>query len=316
MADVQQKELVIIGAGPAGLSAAIYAQRALLDAVTIEQESFGGQTVLTSEIDNYPGVPHTDGFTLSDTMRAQAADLGAQFSMDSVQSITHDPQSGLFTVVANGAMYQTKTVILAGGATPRPAGFEGEQVFSGHGVSYCATCDGMFYRGKQVFVIGGGNSACEEALFLTRFASKVTLVVRKDHLRAQAVVAKQIEENEKVEVRYLTSITAVSGDALLKTVTFRNNVTGEETTEAYDEGSFGVFVFVGRNPASQLVEGLVERDANGYVITNERMETSTPGLFCAGDVRAKSLRQIVTAAADGAIAATSASAYLGHPVEG
>ena len=316
MADVQQKELVIIGAGPAGLSAAIYAQRALLDAVTIEQESFGGQTVLTSEIDNYPGVPHTDGFTLSDTMRAQAADLGAQFSMDSVQSISHDPKSGLFTVAANGATYQTKTVILAGGATPRPAGFEGEQVFSGHGVSYCATCDGMFYRGKQVFVIGGGNSACEEALFLTRFAGKVTLVVRKDHLRAQAVVAKQIEENEKVEVRYLTSITAVSGDALLKTVTFRNNVTGEETTETYDEGSFGVFVFVGRNPASQLVEGLVERDANGYVITNERMETSTPGLFCAGDVRAKSLRQIVTAAADGAIAATSASAYLGHPVEG
>lgn len=316
MSDTIKKDLVVIGAGPAGLTAAIYAQRAMLDAVTIEQESFGGQTVLTSEIDNYPGVPHTDGFTLSDTMRGQAEDLGAKFSMDIVTGLSHDPDTGLFTVNASGSTYESKTVILAGGATPRMAGFEGEQKFSGHGVSYCATCDGMFYRGKQVFVIGGGNSACEEALFLTRFASKVTLIVRKDHLRAQAVVAREIEENEKVEVRYLTSVTAVSGNALLSSITFRDNATGEEHTEVYDEGSFGVFVFVGRNPASQLAEGLAVLDSNGYVVTNDRMETSTPGLFCAGDVRAKSLRQIVTAAADGAIAATSASAYLGQPVEG
>ena len=316
MSDAKKLELVIIGAGPAGLTAAIYAQRALLDAVTIEQESFGGQTVLTSDIENYPGVPNTDGFTLSDTMHRQAEDLGATFAMDVVTGLEHDPATGMFTVTAYGATYESKTVILAGGATPRPAGFVGEKEFSGRGVSYCATCDGMFYRGKQVFVIGGGNSACEEALFLTRFANKVTLIVRKDHLRAQASVAREIEQNEKVEVRYLTSVVGVTGDALLKSILFRANTTGEVNEETYEEGSVGVFVFVGRNPASQLVEGLTEIDANGYVVTNERMETSTPGLYCAGDVRAKSLRQIVTAAADGAIAATSASAYLGHPIEG
>ena len=316
MSDAQQRDLVIIGAGPAGLTAAIYAQRALLDAVTIEQESVGGQAVLTSEIGNYPGVPNTDGFTLSDTMRTQAEDLGASFVSDTVLSLAHDVDTGLFTVATSGAVYQAKTVILAGGATPRRAGFSGEEEYSGHGVSYCATCDGMFYRRKQVFVIGGGNSACEEALFLARLASKVTLVVRKDHLRAQAAVAREVEENDKVEVRYLTSVTSVTGGSRLKTITFRDNVTGKETTESYDEGSFGVFVFVGRDPASQLVRGLAELDANGYVVTNDRMETSTPGLFCAGDVRAKSLRQIITAAADGAVAATSAAAYLGQPVEG
>jgi thioredoxin reductase (NADPH) len=174
----------------------------------------------------------------------------------------------------------------------------------------------MFYRGKRVFVIGGGNSACEEALFLTRFASQVTLVVRKDHLRAQAVVAKELEENPKVEVRYLTSITAVDGGSLLKSVTFRDNATGETHVEEFDEGSFGVFVFVGRNPETGLVADLVDLDEQGYAITNDRMETRTPGLFCAGDMRKKSLRQVITAAADGAIAATSAASFLGQPIEG
>ena len=316
MTNTITKDLVIIGAGPAGLSAAIYAQRALLDTVTIEKEAFGGQTILTSEIDNYPGLPNTDGYTLSEAMRSQAEALGATFSMASVTGLTRDEDTGLFTVTTTDGTYLTKTVILAGGATPRPAGFEGEQIYSGRGVSYCATCDGMFYRNKQVFVIGGGNSACEEALFLTRFASKVTIIVRKDHLRAQAAVAREVENNEKIEVRYLTSITAASGGALLNSITFRDNATGEEHVEEYDEGSFGIFVFVGRIPASELIADLVELDGAGYVITNERMETSVPGLFCAGDVRAKALRQIVTAASDGAIAATSASAFLGHPVEG
>ncbi len=162
----------------------------------------------------------------------------------------------------------------------------------------------------------GGNSACEEALFLTRFADKVTQVVRKDHLRAQASVARQVEENPKLSVRYLTSITAVAGDQLLNSITFKNTATGEETTETYGEGSFGVFVFVGRVPASELVSDMVERDAQGYIITNDRMETATPGLYAAGDVRQKPLRQIITAAADGAYAVNSVSAYLGQPVEG
>lgn len=316
MAENTTKDLVIIGGGPAGLTAAIYAQRALLDAVTLEKESFGGQMLLTSEVDNYPGVPHTDGFTLSDAMRSQAEDLGAEVRPATVTSLEHDEETGLFRVVTEDGVITSKAVILAGGATPRHAGFEGEERFAGHGVSYCATCDGMFYRGKQVFVIGGGNSAAEEALFLTRFADKVTLIVRKDHLRAQASVAKQLEENPKVSVRYLTSITALDGDELPSTVTFRNNETGETHTETFEEGSFGVFVFVGRVPETALIGDLADLDRSGYAIVDDNLATRTPGLFCAGDLRKKTLRQIVTAAADGAIAATSVAAYLGQPVEG
>lgn len=309
------KDLVIIGGGPAGLTAAIYAQRALLDAVTLEKEAFGGQVILTNEIDNYPGLPHTDGFTLTDAMQRQAVDLGATVMMEQVTSVARN-DDGTFAVTAPDHVYHTKAIILAGGATPRHAGFEGEDRFGGRGVSYCATCDGMFYRGKEVFVIGGGNSACEEALFLTRFADKVTVVVRKDHLRAQASVAKRIEENEKVVVRFNTSIVSISGNDLPSAITFRDNVTKETHVEDREEGSFGIFVFVGRNPASELVKDLVDLDDRGYVITNERMETRTPGLFCAGDVCQKALRQIVTAASDGAIAANSVAAYLGQPVEG
>lgn len=316
MTATEQHDLVIIGAGPAGLSAAIYAQRSLLDTVVLEQETVGGQVILTSEVDNYPGVPHTDGFTLTDTMRSQAEDLGATITLDRVTNIDYDEQNKLFTITGDDATYSSKAVILAGGATPRSAGFEGESTFSGHGVSYCATCDGMFYRNKQVFVVGGGNSAAEEALFLTKFASKVTLVVRKDHLRAQAAVAQELESNPKVSVRYLTSIVKVEGSSLLRSITFRNNKTGDMETENFEEGSFGVFVFVGRVPATSLVKGLVKLDDNGYVVTNDRMETSTPGLFVAGDLREKPLRQIVTAASDGAVAATSAASFLGRPIEG
>lgn len=316
MSNDNVKDLVIIGGGPAGLSAAIYAQRAMLDTVVLEQEAVGGQVIITSDIDNYPGVPHTDGFSLIDAMQHQAEDLGANIVMENAEKVIYNEETGLFEVRTPGGGYTTKTVIACGGATPRHAGFEGEERFGGHGVSYCATCDGMFYRGKKVYVIGGGNSAGEEALFLTRFADKVYVIVRKDHMRAQAAVLKQLEENPKVEIRYLTSIVAVDGNMMLNKVTLRNNATGETYEETYDEGGFGVFVFVGRVPASQLLEGLVEVDASGYVVADERMATSTPGLFVAGDVRQKPLRQIITAASDGAIAATSASAFLGHPVEG
>lgn len=313
---ILRKDLVIVGGGPAGLTAAIYARRSLIDAVTLERESFGGQMILTSEVDNYPGVMHADAFSLADAMREQAEDLGAQVVMDRVTSLSRDPASGRFLVEADGARYDAAAVILAAGAQPRRAGFEGEEGFAGHGVSYCATCDGMFYRGKQVFVVGGGNSAAEEALFLARLASKVTVVVRKDHLRAQTAVVAELEANPKVEVRTLTSIVRLEGGQLPSRVTFRSNDTGREWAEAHDEGSFGVFVLVGRTPESDLVAGLADLDPQGYVVTDERLATRTPGLYVAGDVRAKPLRQIVTAAADGAIAATSVAAYLGRPVEG
>ncbi|MBE5024651.1 FAD-dependent oxidoreductase [Olsenella sp. DSM 107455] len=308
-------DLVIVGGGPAGLSAAIYASRSMLDAVTLEREALGGQAILTSEIDNYPGVPHADGFSLVEAMRAQAEGLGARIVMDPVTSIERD-DSGLFRVSGLEATYVSRAVIAAPGARPRPAGFEGESEYVGRGVSYCATCDGMFYRNKHVFVIGGGNSAAEEALFLSRIASEVTVVVRKDHMRAQRALVEELERNEKVELRYLTSVVSVSGDALLSDMRLRDNATGREYAENFEEGSRGVFVLVGRVPETEALRGLVSLDEAGYAITDEGMATETPGLFVAGDARRKPLRQIVTAASDGAVAATSAAAFLGLPVEG
>lgn len=316
MSESTRRELVIVGGGPAGLTAAIYARRSLLDAVTLEREAIGGQTILTSEIDNYPGLPHTDGYTLSEAMRAQAADLGAEIAMDPVSSIVRDEVTGRFLVSAASTTYDADAVILAAGARPRRAGFEGEDRFAGHGVSYCATCDGMFYRGKRVYVIGGGNSAAEEALFLARLASEVVLVVRKDHLRAQSALVRELEENERVDVRLLTSVVSLDGGDLPGSITLRDNATGDTVTEEFEEGSFGVFVLVGRVPETELVSDLVELDRAGYAITDERMATRTPGLYVAGDARAKALRQIVTAASDGAVAATSVAAYLGRPIEG
>lgn len=309
-------DLVIIGAGPAGLSAAIYASRSMLDAVTLEREAVGGQVILTSEVDNYPGIPHADGFGLVDAMREQAEGLGARIVMDPVSSLERDDASGLFRVSGAGETYVARTVVAAPGARPRQAGFEGESRFVGRGVSYCATCDGMFYRNKHVFVIGGGNSAAEEALFLARIASRVTLVVRKDHLRAQAALVRELESNEKVEIRLLTSLVELDGDEMPQRLVFRNNATGETYEETFEPRSFGVFVLTGRVPETGLLEGLVDVDEAGYVITDERMATRTPGLFVAGDARAKPLRQIVTAASDGAVAATSAAAFLGRPIEG
>lgn len=314
--NAEKKDLVIIGGGPAGLSAAIYARRSLLDAVTLEREALGGQMILTSEIDNYPGVPNADGFGLVEAMQAQAEGLGARIELDPVESLELAGESGRFLVRAAGGTYDAASVIVAAGAQPRHAGFDGEERFQGHGVSYCATCDGMFYRNKHVFVIGGGNSAAEEALFLARLASKVTVVVRKDHLRAQAAIVEELERNERVELRLMTSVVALDGGELPSSITLRDNHTGKTTVETYDEGSFGVFVLVGRVPETSLLEGLVDLDEAGYALTDDRMATRTPGLFVAGDARAKPLRQIVTAAADGAVAATSAAAYLGLPVEG
>lgn len=316
MPNAIRKEVVIVGGGPAGLTASIYAQRSLLDAVTLEREALGGQMMLTGAIDNYPGLPGTDGFSLSDALREQAESLGATIEMADVSAIERDAATGTYLVRTSGATYDAPCVILAAGARPRTVGFEGEQRFTGRGVSYCATCDGMFYRNKQVFVIGGGNSAAEEALFLSRIASKVTLVVRKDHLRAQAALVNELERADNVEILYNTNVTAVDGPDLLTSIELTDALTGATSRLTFDEGSFGVFVLVGRVPETGLVRELVCVDEQGYVVTNDRMETSLPGLYVAGDARQKPLRQIVTAAADGAIAASSAAAYLGRPIEG
>lgn len=312
---MEHRDLVIVGAGPAGLAASIYARRSLMNTTTLEQESLGGQLILSSTIDNYPGCPRIEGYDLAEAMRKQAEDLGTEIRMDTVQALDRDPQTGHFTVTATTASYDAAAVILAAGARPRPADFEGEERFAGHGVSYCATCDGMFYRDKRVFVVGGGNSAAEEALFLARLANNVTLIVRKDHLRAQRALVEELEASEHVNIMFNTQLITLDGSSLPSSLTFMDTVSKYTWTETYDEGSFGVFVLVGRDPQSELARGLAELNENGYVITDERMTTRTPGFFVAGDVREKPLRQIVTAASDGAIAATSAAAYLGHSVE-
>ena len=314
MSDVVSHDLVVLGGGPAGLTASIYATRAGVDALTIEQGSFGGQIAITDEVDNYPAVESVNGAELGMKMQAHAEHLGGRFAYDTITSVDHDGDGSAFTLTGDDGTYIAKALIYAGGAVPRQAGFEGEDKFRGRGVSYCATCDGMFYTGKRVFIVGGGNSACEEAVFLSRFASKVTMVVRKDHLRALNSIVRQVESNDKIEVRYLTSITKLEGDTLPEKVTFRDNASGGESSETFEPGSFGVFVSVGYVPQVGLVSDLVDLADDGSVLTDERMATRTPGLYCAGDVRHKPLRQVITAAADGAIAATSAAMFLGELV--
>ena len=317
MSLLRTHELVVIGGGPAGLSAAIYATRAGLTPVVIESGSFGGQISTTDELDNYPGLDNVGGVELGERMRAHAERLGAEFSYDAIKSIELDAGTTTFRLQGEES-YEASSVVYAAGASPRKAGFVGENAYLGRGVSYCATCDGMFYRGKQVFVVGGGNTACEEATYLARLAEKVTLLVRKDHLRAMSSLANSVLENPKIEVRYLTSIVELRGregavtslpDTIVLSVG-EAGVTPHIEELSFAPGSFGVFVAVGREPRSELVSDLVDLDADGYVLTNDSMETRTPGLFCAGDVRTKPLRQVVTAASDGAVAAASAATYL------
>lgn len=328
-------DLIILGAGPAGLSAAIYANRAAIDTLIIEQGNFGGQMNLTHELDNYPGMGAISGADLSAKMHEHAEKLGCTFAFDIIQSIEKIPQNQTDAETSNNTAapasypinsqgfrlkssmqtYECKCLIYATGATARPAGFAGEDVYTGHGVSYCATCDGFFFKDKLCYVLGGGNSACLEADFLTRFAKKVIMVVRKDHMRATAAHIDKVTKNPKIEILYDTSVIELSGDGqLASAITLRNNKTGETTTNTYDPGSFGVFVFTGFIPNSALVAHLVETSETNDILTDENLRSSLEGLYAAGDVRKKSVRQVITAAADGAIAATSVALHLGNLV--
>lgn len=307
---MKRYDTLIIGGGPAGLTAAIYATRAGLTTALVEQGVFGGQIATTDIVDNYPGLEGITGAELGAKLHEHAENLGAEVIYDTVTSLTRQ-DDGMFIIKGYEGEIEAHTVIYAAGAEPRSAGFEGESTFKGRGVSYCATCDGMFYANKQVYIIGGGNSACEEALFLARFASKVTMVVRKDHLRAVKTLRDRVSAHDKIEVRYLTSIKKISGEQLPSELVFVNSETGEETAETFEPGSFGIFVSVGHKAQTDLITSYVELADDGSVITDEHMATKTPGLFVAGDVRNKVLRQVITAASDGAIAATSAAAYLG-----
>lgn len=303
------KELVIIGGGPAGYSAALYAARASLETLVIEQGMPGGQIATTDVVDNYPGIPDCLGVELGEKMRRHAEDAGASTSYGSVSSIDRD-ETGVFHVNTDGVCLSARSIIVATGATPRMGGFTGEEAFRGRGVSYCATCDGMFYRGKHVFVIGGGNSAVEEAIYLSRIASSVEIVVRRGEFRASRGMVERLLKQDNISVRYQTSIIAISGETFIGNITFRDNGNQEVHTESFDEGSVGIFVAVGHDPAVELVAPYVDLGDDGGVLTDDGMATRTPGLFCAGDMRSKPLRQVVTAASDGAIAAVSAYHYL------
>lgn len=309
MTEAKKADLLIVGGGPAGYTAGLYAARASLSTIVIEQGMPGGQIATSDAVDNYPGIPHIGGAELGQKMQEHAEEAGVQTAYEMVTSLDRD-ESGLFSVHTDSTVYEAPAVIVTTGATPRTAGFGGEDTYRGRGVSYCATCDGMFYRGKKVFVVGGGNSACEEALYLARIASDVTMVVRKDHFRASKGMVSRLLSQENVTVRYLTSIDHVDGGQLLSSITFRNNESGELVTESYPEGSFGIFVFTGNDPQTDLVKDYVDLGPDGGVLTDDNMATKTPGLFCAGDVRTKRLRQVITAAADGAIAATAAYHYI------
>lgn len=304
-------DVVIIGAGPAGLSAALYAGRARLSTLLIEKSREGGQIVNTSEIANYPGSMEVEsGPTLIDRMAAQARGFGAETVYDNVESV--ELQGEIKTVRCSTGTYDAKTIIVAAGASPTNIGCIGEKEFTGKGVSYCATCDAAFFEGLEVFVIGGGDAAVEEAIYLTKFARKVTIIHRRNELRAAKSIQEKAFENKKIEFMWDTVVKELKGDGILSSMIVENVKTGEvkEIFADEDDGIFGVFVFIGYKPMSQLFEGKLNMDSKGYIITDDDMRTNVPGVFAAGDIRVKSLRQVVTAAADGAIAAVQAGKYI------
>jgi thioredoxin reductase (NADPH) len=303
-------DVIVIGAGPAGLAAATYAGRARLDTLIIEKQKVGGQIVITAEIENYPGQVHGDsGSTLIERMEKQAEHFGAQKVFDTIAKLELD--GPVKKVVGSKEEYLTKTLILANGASPRPIGCPGEKELVGKGVSYCATCDGPFFEDMEVFVVGGGDSAVEEAMYLTKFARKVTIIHRRDELRAAKSIQEKAFANPKMAFMWDSVPVELKGDGILESMVVKNLKTGVETEilAPEEDGTFGVFVFIGYDPQAQVAEGLITMD-RGYIITDDDMKTNIPGVFAAGDIRKKSLRQVVTAAADGAIAAVQAGKYI------
>lgn len=302
---MQIYDMAVIGGGPGGYTAALYAARAGLNVVVLEQLSAGGQMALTEQIDNYPGFDAgIDGFTLGEQMQRGAERFGAETILAEVESV--ELQEPVKRLKTSEGIIMTRTVVIATGATPRPLGIPGEREWTGRGVHYCAACDGMAYRGKTVAVIGGGNSAAEDALTLSRFAKKVYLIHRRDTLRAEKIYKKQLEEKENVEFCWNSTVEKLICTERLTGVQLRDSKDHTMQELLCD----GIFVSVGRNPATGLLQGQVTMDQAGYLCADETTRTNLPGVFAAGDVRTKPLRQVVTAAADGAVAAHFAEQYL------
>ena len=303
-------DLVIIGFGPAGLAAGLYAARARISTLIIEKDAAGGQIATTDEVANYPGsIEHATGPSLVQRMVEQAESFGAKIVSDTIESVNFSGK--VKTLKGEKEEYQAKSVIIATGAVPRPIGCPGEKELVGRGVSYCATCDAAFFEDLEVYVMGGGDTAVEEAMYLTKFARKVTIIHRRDELRAAKSIQEKAFKNDKVDFIWDSVISELKGDGLLESITIKNLKTGEEKEIFADEedGTFGVFPFIGYLPATKLFDGIIDIE-NGYIKTDEDMKTNIEGVFAAGDVRVKSLRQVVTATADGAIAAVQAEKYI------
>nr|WP_197460538.1 thioredoxin-disulfide reductase [Thermodesulfatator autotrophicus] len=299
-------DLAIIGGGPAGLTAYLYAARARLNTVLIEKTSPGGQVLITDFVENYPGFPDgISGFELIDTFIAQVKKLGFEPLREEVVRL-EDLGLNKKLIFASDKELLAQTVIVASGAKPNTLGIPGEKEFTGRGVSYCATCDGPFFRDQVVAVVGGGNTAVQEALFLTKFVQKVFLIHRRDQLRAQKILQERALGHEKIKPIWNTVVEEILGDDQVKAIKLKNRKTGEESILEVN----GVFIFIGITPNSDFVKGLLNLDEWGFIITDNEMRTNIPGIFAAGDVRAKACRQIVTACGDGATAAYIAEHFL------
>ncbi len=298
-------DTIIIGGGPAGLSAGLYASRSRMKTLIIERAKYGGQATTTDELENYPGsIEECTGTTLSQRMRQQAEDFGTEFVKDEVVETVLE--GDIKVIKCRKGEYQAKTIIIATGATPRLGGFKNEIELRGRGVSYCATCDADFFTELDIAVIGGGDSAITEAIYLAKFGETVTVIHRRDSLRAAKSLQEKAFANPKIKFIWDSVVEEANGDEILESLTIKNRKTGEVSTLEVN----GCFVFVGYLPISELFKGKVNMTERGDIITDEEMRTNIPGVFAAGDVREKSLRQVITAAADGAIAATNAEHYI------
>ncbi|MEE0965405.1 MAG: FAD-dependent oxidoreductase [Ruminococcus bromii] len=295
-------DAIIVGGGPAGLTAAIYLARAQYRVLVIEKEKFGGQITITDEVVNYPGVEKTSGAALTQTMRSQAESFGAEFLLAQVTELLVD--GDIKTVKTDKGEFSCFGILIATGAHPRMIGFPGESEFKGHGVAYCATCDGEFFTDKEVFVVGGGFAAAEESVFLTRYASHVTILVRGNDFTCAPTAAQAAKNHPKITVLTNTEVVEASGKDFLQKLVYKNNKTGEQTVFEPQNDTFGIFVFAGYEPETALVKDKVNIDESGYIITDRAQKTNLDGVYAAGDVCQKNLRQVVTAVGDGATAAT------------
>ncbi len=300
------ENVIIIGSGPAGLTAAIYAARANLSPLLISGQEIGGQIALTNEVENYPGFPQgITGPELVELMQEQAKKFGARIEIDFVTAVDfkHHP---FILKTQNGAEYQAKTVIVATGASPRRLNVPGEKELMGRGVSYCATCDGFFFRGKEIAVVGGGDSALQEGLFLTRFANKVNVIHRRDEFRAQPILQDRARQNEKMGFVWNSVVKEIKGDKRVETLVLQNPKTGTESEMAAN----GIFVYIGHIPNTQMFQGQLEMDEEGYLKVDERLHTNIPGVFAAGEAHDHIFRQAVVSAGYGSMAAMEAEKFI------